>query len=230
MANTSLLPGANGLESEFSRSYNTFSGSDIKAVIGSKQFAELQAISYSVTREKAPIYTMGSPDPRAYSRNKRGIAGSLIWINFDRHALLDVFYKTAGKFVANTDDIRPQFQALTDKPFSQTAIFNSTLERTVGLPIGATVNQLDTLTISEVSALKEFAAPWYSDQVLPFDVTLAGNNEYGASMAMRIYGIEILNEGSGVSIDDAVSEMQATFVARYVQPWHVVKTPFGLVG
>jgi hypothetical protein len=59
---------------------------------------------------------MGSPDPRAYSRNKRGIAGSLIWINFDRHALLDVFYQTAGKFVANKDDIRPQFQMLTDQP------------------------------------------------------------------------------------------------------------------
>ncbi len=27
---------------------------------------------------------MGGPDARAYSRNKRGIAGSLIWINFDR--------------------------------------------------------------------------------------------------------------------------------------------------
>lgn len=75
-----------------------------------------------------------------------------------------------------------------------------------------------------VLRLKELAAPWYSDQVLPFDVTLAGNNEHGAATAMRIYGIEILNEGSGVSIDDAVTEMQATFVARYVQPWHVVQT------
>jgi hypothetical protein len=54
---------------------------------------------------------------------------------------------------------------------------------------------------------------------MPFDVTLAGNNEYGAATAMRIFGVEILNEGGGISIDDAVSEMQATFVARYVQPW-----------
>lgn len=61
--------------------------------------------------------------------------------------------------------------------------------------------------------------PRYSDQVLPFDVTLAANNEHGAARAMRIYGIEILNEGSAVSIDDAVTEMQATFVARYIQPW-----------
>ena len=36
---------------------------------------------------------------------------------------------------------------------------------------------------------------------------------------MKIFGVEILNEGSGVSIDDAVTEMQATFVARYVEPW-----------
>jgi hypothetical protein len=41
---------------------------NIKAVIGQFQFAELQAISYSITREKAPVYTMGSADVRAYSR------------------------------------------------------------------------------------------------------------------------------------------------------------------
>ncbi len=28
--------------------------------------------------------------------------------------------------------------------------------------------------------------------------------------AARIFGLEILNEGSGISIDDAVTEMQAT--------------------
>ncbi len=38
---------------------------------------------------------------------------------------------------------------------------------------------------------------------------------------MKIFGVEILNEGSGVSIDDAVTEMQATFVARYVEPWQI---------
>lgn len=228
MSTTSFLPGQSTSQSDFSKSYNSFSGSDIKAVIGNQQFTELQAISYSVSREKAPIYTMGSADCRAYSRNKRGIAGTLIWLNFDRHALLDVFWRTAGKFVANTDDIRPQFVMDTDPtlPAANNAIFNSSLTRTVGLPISSTIDQLDQLQINEVSKLKEFAAPWYSDQILPFDVTLAGNNEMGAATAMRIFGIEILNEGSGSSIDDAVNEMQATFVARYVQPWQVVQTPF----
>jgi hypothetical protein len=37
---------------------------------------------------------------------------------------------------------------------------------------------------------------------------------------------EILNEGYGISIDDAVSEMQATFVARVVEPMSAVLSPF----
>jgi hypothetical protein len=39
---------------------------------------------------------MGSADARSFSRNKRGIAGSLIWVNFDRHALLDLAYRPKG--------------------------------------------------------------------------------------------------------------------------------------
>ena len=59
--------------------YNSFSGVDIKAVFGSQILGELQAISYSISREKAPLYTMGSADCRSYSRGKRGIAGTLIF-------------------------------------------------------------------------------------------------------------------------------------------------------
>jgi hypothetical protein len=218
------------LESEVTRSYNSFSGSDIRASIGQLQFAELQAVSYSVTREKAPIYTMGSADIRAFSRNKRGVAGSLIWINFDRHALLNLFRKARGRFVANVDDVLPQFQPDATGFLNQTAIFNSNLVRTIGLDVSATIDQLDNIPIDAVSSLKTLAAPWYSDQILPFDITLSGANEVGAATAMKIYGVEILNEGSGVSIDDAVTEMQATFVARLVEPWSAVSSPFSSTG
>ena len=36
---------------------------------------------------------------------------------------------------------------------------------------------------------------------------------------MRIYGVEILNEGSGFSIDDIVIENQMTYVCRTILPW-----------
>lgn len=44
--------------------------------------------------------------------------------------------------------------------------------------------------------------------------------------AAKIFGVEILNEGSGISIDDAVSEMQATFVARAIEPMAAVPPKF----
>jgi hypothetical protein len=148
------------------------------------------------------------------SRNKRGVAGSLIWINFDRHSLLNVFRKAQGTFLANKDDIRPQFK-INDLEFQdQTAIFNSSLTRSTGVSISSSIEALDNNTLTEVSGFKEKALAWYSDQVLPFDITLSGTNELGAATCMKIFGVEILNEGSGVSIDDAVTEMQATFQVR----------------
>jgi hypothetical protein len=213
------------ITSEVARSYNSFSGSDIRAMIGPYTFAEMQAVSYSITREKAPVYTMGSADPRAFSRNKRGIAGSLIWINFDRHALLNLIYQAGGQFVANTDDLRPQYTPY-DGPVaqSQTAIFASSLTRDNGLAVGRTIDQLDVTGQVSTSSNKSVARPWYSDQILPFDITLQGTNEVGAATGMKLFGVEILNEGSGISIDDAVQEMQASFVARTLEPWSVVPT------
>jgi hypothetical protein len=44
--------------------------------------------------------------------------------------------------------------------------------------------------------------------------------------AARIFGIELLNEGTGVSIDAAVTEIEATFVARAVEPMAASASPF----
>ena len=215
----------NGVQSEIARSYNSFSGSDIRAQIGPFPFAEIQAISYAVSREKAPVYTMGSADPRSYSRNKRGIGGSLIWINFDRHALLYLFREASGKFVSNIDDIMPAYATEGAGPLGQTAIFSASASRQNGIPAGATIDQ-SVSSISAVSGASSLAYAWYSDQVIPFDITLSGTNEVGACTAMKIHGVEILNESGGISVDDAVTEMQASFVARLIEPWQAVVSPF----
>lgn len=213
------------LESPITQSYNSFAGADYRCNIGPYTFAELQGISYSVTREKAPIYTMGSADPRAYARNKRGIAGSLVWVNFDRHALLNLFYQARGKFVADVDDIRPQY-VNPDTIQSGAAIFNSSIVRDLGPVVGSTIDQLDQLNVVSAGGWTELAVPWYSDQILPFDVSLSAANEYGAMAGAKILGVEILNEGTGVSIDDTVTETQSTFVARSIEPLQAVQSPF----
>ncbi len=134
--------------------------------------------------------------------------------------------KLKGTFIANIDDIRPQFRSDENAFLSQNAIFQSTLVRDNGLPASATIDQLSGQRLDEVSGFKEEAKPWYSDQILPFDITLAGTNEQGSATAMKIFGVEILNEGSGISIDDSVQEMQSTFVARFIEPWQAVQSKF----
>ena len=76
---------ANTMDS-FTRTYNSFSGVDMLVAFNNKIIGELQGISYTVQREKAPVYTMGSADPRSFSRGKRGIAGSMVFMVFDRSA------------------------------------------------------------------------------------------------------------------------------------------------
>jgi hypothetical protein len=44
---------------------------------------------------------------------------------------------------------------------------------------------------------------------------------------MKILGVEILNGGYGVSIDDIVSEHSYTFVARGLLPWQAQGTVEG---
>jgi hypothetical protein len=209
--------------SAYSRSYNSFSGVDIKAVFGNETIGELQGISYSITREKAPIYTMGSADPRSFSRGKRGIAGTLIFVVFDRHVILSVLggYAPNGGllFQSDIDDIRPDFSQLNDG-----GIPSATPGAVSGVSPADTVqNQESPLT--SVGSDQALAGAWYADQIPPFDITLAAANEYGSLAVMRIFGAELLNEGSGVSIDDIVTEQQHTYVARTIIGWSQVDSP-----
>jgi len=180
--------------SEYTRSYNSFSGVDIKATFGGKVIGELQGVSFSVTREKAPIYTMGSADPRSFSRGKRGIAGSVIFTVFDRNALLEVFRNLedrSGWFFAHDTDVQKHSE---DEARGQQVW-------------------------EDINTDSSWQPPWYPDQIPPFDIVLTAANEYGQVAQMSIRGVEILNEGSGISIDDIVTEEQMTFVAREIVPW-----------
>lgn len=43
-------------------------------------------------------------------------------------------------------------------------------------------------------------------------------NEYGQAAFQKIYGVELLNEGSGVNVDTIVMERHFTFIARRISP------------
>lgn len=194
--------------SSYSRTYNSFSGVDMIVTFNRTIIGELQGISFTVQREKAPIYTMGSADPRSFSRGKRGIAGSLIFMVFDRSALLSAFADTW--FLASADD---NAVTMADDSISIPAL-------TVDLANGITPSQISRFGVGTITIDRKLAHPRYHDQILPFEVVITAANEYGAYAVMRIHGVEILNAGSGMSIDDITTDEATTFVARAITPWH----------
>ena len=193
------------LSDTFTRTYNSHSGCDIVATINGVLLGNLNGISFSTTREKAPIYTLGSVDAVAFGRGKRGHAGSLIFTNFDRHALYDVKEMSA----ANGRPLR-YYRKGTDIPAGGRSLF-----------LGTSIDEGD---LSNLGASTPDSNPNYSDQIPPFTITLTGQNEYGNTSVMSILGVELINEGSGISIDDIVTETQMTFVARAILTWRPITT------
>jgi hypothetical protein len=191
--------------SYYGATYTSFSGSDIVATINNRVIGELQAVSYSVTREKTPIYVMGSPDPQSFSRGKRGIAGSLVFTVFNSDALNFLYEDNSSKIYTayansltranDSDQGTATIEFLTPDQWEQA--FKDTAN-------------------DGTTAVKNFkaVAAHYADELKPFDITITMQNEYGNAARFSIVGCEILNEGSGMSIDDITTERACTFVAR----------------
>lgn len=180
--------------SKYTRTYTTFSGADIVATFDGTVIGELQAITYSVTREKGPVYTMGSPNPRSFSRGKRGIAGSLVFTVFDGDAMAKLKQKAVLKgYQPNRETLR------MDE-------WNTEMQDQV---------RNNIVQPNDLHAM-------YADEIPPFDITITFRNEYGQAARMSIYGVEILNEGSGMSVDDVTTEKACTFVARELSHMEVL--------
>lgn len=207
---------------EYTKTYSSFGGCDIVAAFNGKVIGELQGITYSITREKSPIYTMGSAEPRSFSRGKRGIAGTLVFTVFNRDALLKELTSIEdertqiNKFVAND---RASLDRNSMKEFISIEDWDKFMSDAAGGSISA---GNEGSTGGKISNLITKAVPKYADEILPFDITITFANEYGQTAKVVIYGVELLNEGTGYSIDSVSSERAYTFVARSVDSMQVL--------
>lgn len=186
---------------DLSRTYTSFSGVDIRAVIAGKPVGQLQAVSYAVQREKAPIYVMGRVDPLSFSRGKRGIAGTLISLLLDQHMLFGEPF-SGMQYIADNDEL-----------------YSSGLDLQNASDFDDLQESGEGFSATNVSDNWSARNAFYVDQLPSFDIAIVAVNEYGKAATMRIYGCEILNEGSGFSIDDIVIENQMTYVCRTILPW-----------
>lgn len=159
---------------------------------------------------------MGSPEPRSFSRGKRGIAGSLVFTIFDRDALISglaehvkkeqTFHRIGG------DTLEYERISIDEWDSKLTEIATSGVSSDSS---GQTVSNENATKITQ--NVSTAATPVYADEIPPFDITISFANEYGQKAVIVLYAVEILNESSGFSIDNVSSEKACTFVARKVE-------------
>ena len=200
------------------RTWSSIGGCDIIAVFNGVECGSIQAISVSVSREKMPNYTMGRADPVGFSRGKRGIAGSMVGIVFNQSWLMHTIrgnttkrpaHDTPLTFFAGHREHR-QFLRVTGAGTVGTDPSEEANRRLVTGQAGGDVTFYTGRTRQQA---------WYADQILPFNIVITGANEYGGGVAKSIVGVEILNEATGVSVDDIMIDESHTYIALGVTPW-----------
>lgn len=155
---------------------------------------------------------------------KRGIAGSLIFQTFNREALMEEIKKANlahnktdlyQTFIHNMAQFRSQF--IGDDAYRGGEL--STAE--IGDLLAGSLRTDPNGIPQDFGDIVDWAEPEYNDQLLPFHIAIAFANEEGRRARMDIFGVEILNEGQTMTIDDISLEKAMTFVARkikYIRP------------
>jgi len=195
--------------------FHSFSGVDMHAVFGDVQFGELQMVSYKSDREKAPVYVMGSSDPRTIARGKRLITGAVVFVVFERDSLIEAMNR-------RDDSYNPYLSIEETANFANGSLSNE-LKQSGGFggsinAFGEPIPGTNTSRSSQTTLTKQQDAR-LADQLMPFDITLVGANEYGKTTKMIIEQVELMSESGGVSIDDLVIEKQMSFIARSISNW-----------
>lgn len=154
---------------------------------------------------------------------KRGIAGSLVFSMFDRHAILhDVFQKyTDNNRAAAIKGYAENMSALYDAQYNGAAEGDTNNLKSYALEANGV--SAKTLT-SRQKMLKEhinylYSTPIkFSDEIPPFNITITFVNENGAASTMSIYGVQLINETQAFTMDDLTGDLAVTYVARDVDP------------
>jgi hypothetical protein len=178
-------------------------------------------VSYKSDREKGPVYSMGSADPRTIARGKRLISGVCVFVVFDRDTLVESIGANNQVYLNKDETANFARGGYASADARAAAAGGGSIGTMSGTQVSLDGN--GNVTSSGLrDKIKSSSKPYLSDQLLPFDITLVGANEYGQVSKMIIHGVELMTEAGGVSIDDLVLEKQMSFLAKRITPWERV--------
>lgn len=204
-----------------------FSGADLIVSFANQVIGELQKISWSIEREKKPVYTLGSPDARSFSSGKREIKGSLVFAMFDQDSLIKSM-KSILKSSESTVFTTSGTLAITEEENFINAVemlkWNVTAQDAMNMNSKSKYNENNSRISDENFKVPNGFSPIrdnrivYLDSLPPFDITMTFGNEQGQCAFQKIYDVDIVDESSEVSIDTIVLEKKLNYRARKISP------------
>jgi hypothetical protein len=184
-----------------------FSGADVAVIFGDEYIGECMSFTLGVNREAGPVHVLGRKGPIGFAKGKRGLGGSFVLAQLGYDALLE-FIDSVQK-----DQNRQSIWVRKDEVVLQMSGSATDRSRTPEISSGGQAATAAGAVNIAQSDLWQETKPFYVDQIPPFNITVVGVNEQGDKMGMRVYGVSILNNGMGISIDDINMEQKYTFVA-----------------
>jgi hypothetical protein len=202
----------------------SFSPADISVYMANIRIGTLLSISYSISREVIGLFSLGDANAVGFNRGKRGIAGSLVFNQFQDHPLLHSSWANSVGLdgvdslvgLSNTA-ITQNFQATVTDVYQEGDFRVGTNPSFAG----GTFSSIDQSFQDELNSTYKWVANRafrYVDQIPPFDIVLTFVNEMGDAAVMSINSVILANEGGGFSIDDITSEVAITYIARSITP------------
>lgn len=181
------------------RVYRSLSGSEIHAVFGNIKFGDIQMIKYAISRQKVPVYTMGSADLRAIARGVRSINGALVFSHLSTGGLVAEMKKAGSKVFLSHDELanyNAEYQQTGNMTQTQRLALQAsgsvgfvgtvTAGNNQNLNQGSTLNPLQSngtnnfnpfavgTAVNNLSNYGRLSEAWLADQLPPFDITLIG--------------------------------------------------------
>lgn len=195
-----------------SRKFKTYSGADIVVTAtpnieafdkAALVLGELMAISYSVNRQKFPVRILGSAPILAYTKGPRTVAGTMVFSVFDEHALRELM---------TFDDIRRSEIGLV--PGLERAAQEGSGREVGSVRDGEAITGERNLGNQELDRINQAMRIHTVDDIPPLDVTITYANEYGSASVLKIIGVEFVDDGAVMSIQDLVTQNTISYVAR----------------
>ena len=239
------------LDNESGTRLAVFSGKNMQAFINHQKVGNLESVTWTISSEVVGNYVMGRGDAVAYTKGKRVIVGSMVFSQYDRHAILEQVFQLTKRNIRSVGDMW-QFDGTALNAAAVLRKNAATLKQTTITGVGTNpvytegssspgyyatqsgqdygLRGIDSQTLwSRLQEEAQYTAEAagrrkfeYSDQLPPFDMTLVGVNDAQYAARCAIFGITITQETAGFSSNDLGNAVGISFTALRVSPWRPI--------